>query len=159
MVWNRPKTEATLSCRAPRYHSEDACCPRNRPESTKPSRTASSGAWPSWCSFRRYEHENGLRQMTRFLMVSSNWDDSFGIQHLPSTIYALAETAWGENAVCSHTILSSQSGLSGSDLASRLIALTRAPLEPYGRAVRCGHRKFMLTNHNIYNYVRAKYFV
>ena len=106
--------------------------------------------------FQLDEHENGLRQMTRFLMVSSNWDDSFGIQHLPSTIYALAETAWGENAVCSHTILSSQSGLSGS---SRLIALTRAPLEPYGRAVRCGHRKFMLTNHNIYNYVRAKYFV
>ena len=47
MVWNRPKTEAILSCRAPRYHSEDACCPRNRPESTKPSRTASYGAWPS----------------------------------------------------------------------------------------------------------------
>ena len=46
----------------------------------------------------------GMRQMTRFSMVSSNWDDSFRSQHLPSDIYALAETAWGENAVRSHTI-------------------------------------------------------
>ena len=41
------------------------------------------------------EHENGLRQMTRFSMVSSNWDDSFGSQHLPSDIYALAEYGVG----------------------------------------------------------------
>ena len=134
MGWYRPKTEATLSCRAPRYHSEDAQCPRNRPESTKPSRTASSGAWPSCGELD--DHENGLRQMTRFLMVSSNWDDSFGIQHLPSTIYALAETAWGENAVCSHTICSKF-----TVRALGVISAHRAPLEPYGRAVRCGHTR------------------
>ena len=44
----------------------------------------------------------GMRQMTRFSMVSSNWDDSFRSQHLPSAIYALAETARGEVALCSH---------------------------------------------------------
>ena len=44
----------------------------------------------------------GMRQMTRFSMVSSNWDDSFGSQHLPSAIYALAETARGEVAFYSH---------------------------------------------------------
>ena len=107
-----------------------------------------------------------MRQTRRFSMVSSNWDDSFRSQHLPSAIYALAETARGETAVCSHlrrsTFTARQcspgSRDSGSS-ATRLIALTRAPLEPYGRAVCCGHRKFMLTNHNVYNYVRAKYFV
>ena len=52
--------------------------------------------------FQLDEHENGLRQMTLFSMVSSIWDDSFGIQHLPSAIYALAETARVEPAVCSH---------------------------------------------------------
>ena len=40
----------------------------------------------------------------QFSMISSNWDDSFGSQHLPSDIYALAETAWGENAVYSHIL-------------------------------------------------------
>ena len=44
----------------------------------------------------------GMRQMTRFSMVSSNWDDSFGSQHLPSAIYALAETARGEVVLCSN---------------------------------------------------------
>jgi hypothetical protein len=31
-----------------------------------------------------------MRQTTQFSMVSSNWDDSFGSQHVPSAIYALA---------------------------------------------------------------------
>ena len=44
----------------------------------------------------------GMRQMTRFSMVSSIRDDYFGSQHLLSTIYALAETARGETAACSH---------------------------------------------------------
>ena len=43
-----------------------------------------------------------MRQMTWFSMVSSNWDDSFGSQHLPSAIYALAETARGEVVLCSN---------------------------------------------------------
>ena len=43
-----------------------------------------------------------MRQMTQFSMVSSNWDDSLGSKHLPSAIYALAGTARGETAACSH---------------------------------------------------------
>ena len=35
------------------------------------------------------------------------------------------------------------------------ISAHRAQREPHGRAVRCGHRKFMLTNHKVFNYVRA----
>ena len=44
----------------------------------------------------------GMRQMTLFSMISSIQDDSFRSQHLPSAIYALAETARGEVALCSH---------------------------------------------------------
>ena len=95
-------TEANLSYRSPRYHSEDACCARNCPETTKPSRTASYGAWPLWSSLSSMSMKMGMRQMTRFSMVSSNWDDSFGSQHLPSAIYALAQTARCEIAFCSH---------------------------------------------------------
>ena len=47
-----------------------------------------------------------MRQMTWFSMVSSNWDDSFGSQHLPNAIYTLAETARGEVALSSHPIRS-----------------------------------------------------
>ena len=43
-----------------------------------------------------------VRRTTRFSMVSSIRDDSFGSQHLPSAIYALAETARGGVALCSH---------------------------------------------------------
>ena len=43
-----------------------------------------------------------MRQMTQFSMVSSIWDDSLGSKHLPSAIYALAGTARGETAACSH---------------------------------------------------------
>jgi hypothetical protein len=93
-------------------------------------------------------------------MVSSNWDDSFGSQHLPSDIYALAETAWGENAVCSHILCFKFTDTVRAVSRGIIARLTnRAPLEPYGRAVRCGHIKYMLNNHKVYNYVRAKYFV
>ena len=52
-------------------------------------------------------------------MVSSNWDDSFGSQHLPSAIYALAlQLFFKPRYVHTLYVLSSQSGLSGS---SRLI--------------------------------------
>jgi len=43
-----------------------------------------------------------MRQTTRFSVVSSIQDDSFGSKHLPSAIYALAKTARGETAACSH---------------------------------------------------------
>ena len=43
-----------------------------------------------------------MRRMTRLSMVSSNWDDSLGSEHLPSIIYALAETARDEVASFSH---------------------------------------------------------
>ena len=45
---DRGKSEATLSCLAPRYHSGDAHCSRNRPESTKPSRKVQSRARIEW---------------------------------------------------------------------------------------------------------------
>jgi len=32
------------------------------------------------------EHEKALRQTTLFSMVSSNWDDSFGSEHLTSDV-------------------------------------------------------------------------
>jgi len=93
-----------------------------------------------------------MRQTTRFSVVSSIQDDSFGSKHLPSAIYALAETARGETAACSHPRRSTFT-VRALGVRSRL---TRARLEPYGgRAVRCGHRKFMLTNHKVY--IRANY--
>ena len=96
----------------------------------------------------------GTRQTTRFSMGTSIQDDSLGSQHIPSAIYALAETVRGEVAFCSHPRRSTF-----TVWALGVISAHRAPLEPYGRAVRCEHRKFMLTNHKVYNYVRAKYFV
>ena len=58
-------------------------------------------------------------------MVSSNWDDSFGSQHLPSAIYALAETARGENAAFLHICSKFTVRALGvrSPCRSRLIAL------------------------------------
>lgn len=53
-------------------------------------------------SERSMSMKMAMRQMTWFSMVSSNWDDSFGSQHLPNAIYTLAETARGEVALCSH---------------------------------------------------------
>ena len=47
-----------------------------------------------------------VRRTTRFSMVSSIRDDSFGSEHLLSAIYALAETARGETAVSLHQIRS-----------------------------------------------------
>ena len=38
----------------------------------------------------RMSMKMGMRQMTRFSMVSSDWDDSLGSEHLPSDNYALA---------------------------------------------------------------------
>ena len=46
-------------------------------------------------SERSMSKKMAMRQMTWFSMVSSNWDDSFGSQHLPSDIYALAEYGVG----------------------------------------------------------------
>ena len=45
----------------------------------------------------------GTRQTTRFSMGTSIQDDSLGSQHIPSAIYALAETVRGEVALCSHS--------------------------------------------------------
>ena len=44
-----------------------------------------------------------MRRTTRFSMVSSIRDDSFGSKHLLSAIYALAEMERGVTAVYSHT--------------------------------------------------------
>ena len=52
------------------------------------------------------EHGMAMRRTTRFSMVSSIRDDSFGSEHLLSAIYALAETARGETAVSLHQIRS-----------------------------------------------------
>ena len=52
------------------------------------------------------EHGMAMRRTTRFSMVSSIRDDSFGREHLLSAIYALAETARGETAVSLHQIRS-----------------------------------------------------
>ena len=82
-----------------------------------------------------------MRQMTQFSMVSSNWDDSFGSRHLPSAIYALAGTARGETAACSHPRRYTFTR-PGSRAGGHAHGGTRARLEPYsGRAVRCGHGK------------------
>jgi hypothetical protein len=38
------------------------------------------------CTLRLNEHEKALRQTTLFSMVSSNWGDSLGREHLTSDI-------------------------------------------------------------------------
>ena len=53
-------------------------------------------------SERSMNMKMAMRQMTWFSMVSSNWDDSFGSQHLLNAIYTLSETAMGEVELCSH---------------------------------------------------------
>ena len=70
----------------------------------EPRRT---GAWPFGAlSGDLDEHGMAMRRTTRFSMVSSIRDDSFGSEHLLSAIYALAETARGETAVSLHQIRS-----------------------------------------------------
>ena len=53
-------------------------------------------------SERSMNMKMAMRKMTWFSMVSSNWDDSFGSQHLLNAIYTLSETAMGEVELCSH---------------------------------------------------------
>ena len=102
-----------------------------------------------------------MRQMTQFSMVSSNWDDSLGSRHLPGAIYALAGTARGETAACSHprpldVIRSHVRALAGRSrffTAARVLDLSLIVVEQFVADI----ENFMLTNHKVYNYVRANY--
>ena len=98
-----------------------------------------------------------MRQMTQFSMVSSIQDDSFGSRHLPSAIYALAGTARGETAACSHPRRSTftRPGSRGvvTLTAARVLDLSLIVVEQFVADI----EKFILTNHKVYNYVRANY--
>jgi hypothetical protein len=76
--WGETLHYHSSSLRAPRYHSGDARCQRNRPNSTKQSRTASFGAWTFSCSscLKRAPRRpcavcNRSRRFRRFLMIAS----------------------------------------------------------------------------------------